>query len=143
MNERLTVTPYLVPHRQEYSEVIGFIIEGRHRSVLFIPDIDKWEIWDKQGTRIEDVLAEVDIAYLDGTFYDNSEMPGRDMSGFPHPFIAHSMERFAPLSAEERAKIRFVHLNHTNPALNPNGEARKTIEEKGFRVAEELERVEL
>jgi pyrroloquinoline quinone biosynthesis protein B len=143
INERLAVTPYTVPHRQEYSEVVGFAIEGPSRSVLYIPDIDKWEQWEAQGTRVEDLIAKVDVAYLDGTFYANGEIPGRDMSGFPHPFIADSMERFASLPATERAKIRFVHLNHTNPALNPDGDARKTIEAKGFRVADELERVDL
>jgi pyrroloquinoline quinone biosynthesis protein B len=111
--------------------------------VLFIPDIDSWAELDEMGTRIETVISEVDVAYLDGTFYDDGEIPGRDMSGFPHPFIAHTMERFAPLPAEERRKVRFLHLNHTNPALLPDSDARKTIENNGFRVAEEMERVDL
>ena len=89
LNDRLTVTPFLVPHRQEYSEVAGFRIDGPNRSVLFIPDIDAWETWEAQGTRIEALLADVDVAYLDATFYANGELPGRDMSGFPHPFITH------------------------------------------------------
>ena len=143
LNDHLAITPYLVPHRQEYSEVVGFVIHGPNRSVLHIPDIDKWEHWDKQGTRVEDLIAKVDVAFLDGTFYANGEIPGRDMSGFPHPFITHSMERFGTLPPDERAKIRFIHLNHTNPALNPDGEARKAIEENGFGVAQEMERVEL
>ena len=143
LNERLTVTPFLVPHRQEYTEVVGFRVEGPRRSLLFIPDIDSWKEFDDAGTRIEDLIAGVDVAYLDATFYANGEIPGRDMSGFPHPFITHSMERFSGLSAEERAKIRFIHLNHTNPALHAESEARRTIEDNGFRVAEELERVEL
>ncbi len=139
----IRVTPFRVPHRQEYSEVVGYRIDGPRRSVLFIPDIDRWETWDKQGTRVEDLIAEVDVAYLDGTFYADGEIPGRDMSTFPHPFIAHSMKRFATMPAGERAKIRFIHLNHTNPALKPNSAARRTIEKNGFRVAEEKERVEL
>ena len=143
LNDRLSVTPFLVPHRQEYSEVVGFRIDGPNRSALFIPDIDSWEEWDAQGTRIEDVIAEVDVAYLDASFYANGEIPGRDMSDFPHPFITHSMERFAALPAEERARVWFIHLNHTNPALRPDSDARRTIEQKGFRVAEEGERVGL
>ncbi len=143
LNERLTVTPFLVPHRQEYSEVVGFRIEGSRRSMLFLPDIDSWEEFDEAGTRIEDLIAGVDVAYLDATFYANGEIPGRDMSGFPHPFITHSMERFSGLSAEEKAKIRFIHLNHTNPALLSGSAARRTIERNGFRVAEELELVGL
>ena len=143
LTDRLSVTALLVPHRQEYSEVVGFRIDGPNRSVLFIPDIDSWEDWDAEGTRIEDQIAEVDVAYLDATFYANGEIPGRDMSGFPHPFITHSMERFAPLPEAERAKVRFIHLNHTNPALHPDSEARRTIEQNGFRVAKALERVDL
>ena len=143
MNERLSVTPFLVPHRQEYSEVVGYRIDGPERSVLFIPDIDSWEAWDAEGTRIEDLLAEVDVAYLDATFYADGEIPGRDMSGFPHPFITHSMERFAPLPAAVRDRVRFIHLNHTNPALWEDSEARRRIESAGFHVAEPLERAPL
>ncbi len=143
LNERLSVTPFLVPHRQEYSEVVGFQIEGPNRSALFIPDIDSWEEWDEMGTRIEEVLATVDIAYLDGTFFANGEIPGRDMSGFPHPFITHSMNRFDGLAPEDKAKVRFIHLNHTNPALWPDSEAYEAVVEKGFRLAEEGERVGL
>jgi len=143
LNARLTVTPFLVPHRQEYTEVVGFRVDGPHRSFLFIPDIDSWEEFDAAGTRIEDLIARVDVAYLDASFYANGEIPGRDMSGFPHPKITHSMQRFSALPAAEKAKIRFIHLNHTNPALLSESEARHVIERNGFRVAEELERVGL
>ena len=139
----LTVTPFLVPHRQEYAEVVGFRIEGPNRSVLFIPDIDSWEDWDETGTRIESAIAAADVAYVDGSFYANGEIPGRDMTGFPHPFITHSMQRFRDLPPTEKAKIRFIHLNHTNPALLEDGEARKQIESNGFHVAAEREKVEL
>jgi len=143
LNERLTVTPFLVPHRQEYSEVVGYRIDGPQRAVLYIPDIDNWEDWDLQGVRIEEVIAGVDVAYLDGTFYDMNDIPLRDMSEFPHPFIAFTMDRFATLPADERAKVRFIHLNHTNPALVGTSEARLEIERRGFRVARERERIDL
>ena len=143
LNERLTVTPLRVPHRQEYSEAVGFRIAGPRRAVLFVPDIDSWDDWDAAGTRVEEVLATVDVAYLDGSFYADGEIPGRDMSGFPHPFITASMARLQPLPAAERAKVRFIHLNHTNPALWRESDARRTVEERGFRIAEEGERVAL
>lgn len=143
LNARLSVTPLLVPHRQEFSEVVGYRIDGPTRSVAFIPDIDSWEEWDELGTRIEDLLGAVDVAHLDATFYADGEISGRDMSGFPHPFIRHSRDRFRDLPDEVRARIRFIHPNHTNPALDDDGEARKTIERNGYRVAEELERVRL
>lgn len=138
LNARLNVTPVVVPHRQEYSEVVGFIIAGPHKRVLFIPDIDNWEALDAEGTRIEDLIASVDLAYLDGTFFANGEIPGRDMSGFPHPFITHSLQRFSSLPVSERAKIRFIHLNHTNPALRAESKARQAIVAAGFGVAEEM-----
>jgi pyrroloquinoline quinone biosynthesis protein B len=140
LNKRISVTPLRVPHREEYTEVVGFRIAGPKQSVLFIPDIDKWGRWDR---KIEDLIATVDVAYLDGTFYADGEIPSRDMSQIPHPFISESMKRFAPLPAAERAKIRFIHLNHTNPALNANSAVARAIREAGFGVANELERTPL
>ena len=139
----IVVTPLLVPHRQEFSEVVGFRIEAPAQKVLFIPDIDSWEQWDAAGTRIEDEIAKVDVAYLDGTFFANGEIPGRDMSGFPHPFIRHSLERFAQLPAEQRRKIVFIHLNHTNQALWPGTAERRDVERADMRVAREGETLEL
>jgi pyrroloquinoline quinone biosynthesis protein B len=132
LTKTLRVTPLLVPHRDEFSETVGFIIQGPNRRVLYLPDIDKWSRWDR---KIEDVLAQVDLAYLDGTFYANGEIPGRDMSEIPHPFIEESMKRLASLPDKERAKVRFIHLNHTNPALRPTSDASRTIRDRGFGVA--------
>jgi pyrroloquinoline quinone biosynthesis protein B len=143
LNERLSVTPFLVPHRDEYSETVGYRIEGPSRSVVFLPDIDKWERWEEQGTRIEDVVAAADVAYLDATFYQDGEVPGRAMSEIPHPFIVETMQRFASAPAEMRQRIRFIHLNRTNPAAFDDSPERRRIEEAGFRVARMLEIVPL
>lgn len=136
LNDRIAVTPLLVPHRDEYSETVGFTIVGPRRSVLYIPDIDKWTRWDR---RIEELIASVDVAYLDGTFFADGEIPSRNMSDIPHPFIVESMQRFEALPEEERAKIRFIHLNHTNPALQPESAAGRAVESAGMRVASEGE----
>lgn len=143
LDDRLSVTPFRVPHREEYSEVVGFRIDGPRRSIVYLPDIDAWDAWAAQGMRIEDVVAGVDVAYLDGTFYADGELEGRDMSAVPHPRVVETMDRFADRPAAERAKIRFIHLNRTNPAIWPDTEARRTIEARGFRVAEAGERVGL
>ncbi len=134
---RITATPFLVPHRDELSETVGFRIEGPRRSVVWLPDIDKWDRW---GTPIEDVIAGADLAYLDATFFADGEIPGRPMELIPHPFVSESIARFASLSATERAKVRFVHLNHTNPALDPDSEAAGHIRAAGHRVAIQGER---
>ena len=135
--EGLSVTPFLVPHRQEFSEVVGFRIDGPERSAIFIPDIDSWEDWDAEGARIEDKIASVDFAFLDATFFANGEIPGRDMSGFPHPFVSHSMKRFTGLSAADKDKVRFIHMNHTNPLHKPDGSERREVKEAGFHIADE------
>lgn len=139
----LSLEPLLVPHRQEYSETVGCRIRGPNRSVLFIPDIDSWEDWERQGVYLEETIAQVDLAYLDGTFYTQHEVLGRNASAFPHPCIRDTMERLGSLPAEERRKIRFIHLNHTNPALAAGSEALKSIEGSGFGVAGETERTDL
>jgi pyrroloquinoline quinone biosynthesis protein B len=136
----VAATPFLVPHRDEYSETIGLWIEGPRRRVLYIPDIDKWERWDLP---LEESLAEADVALLDGTFFDEGELPGRDMSEIPHPFIVETMERLSSLPRSEREKVRFTHLNHTNPALASGSAARETLESAGFRVARQGERIPL
>jgi pyrroloquinoline quinone biosynthesis protein B len=140
LNPRIRVMPFLVPHRDEYTETVGFRIAGPQRSVVFIPDIDKWEKWDR---KIEEVIAGADIAYVDGTFYADGEIPGRNMAEIPHPFIVETMQRLAALPAAEKGKVRFIHLNHTNPALRPESEAARAIAKAGFRVAIEGERLEL
>lgn len=110
LNANITVTPVAVPHRGEYSETVGFIVKGPKRSVLWIPDADRWE-------NVEALIARVDVAYLDGTFFDAKELPGRNLAEIPHPMMHDSMQRFEKLPARERAKIRFIHLNQSNPAL--------------------------
>lgn len=143
ISDELRVTPFLVPHRQEYSEVLGFRIDGPGRSVLFIPDIDSWDDLEATGVRIEDLIAGVDVAYLDGTFFGEGEIPGRSMKGIPHPLISFSLERFKALPPSERAKVRFIHLNHTNPALDPASNAARQVHLAGMNIAQEGEVISL
>ena len=140
LNDRLSVTPFLVPHRDEYSETVGFRIDGPSRSAIFIPDIDKWERWD---VPVETLIRDVDLAWLDGTFLSEGELPGRSMAEVPHPFIVESMERFISLTKNEKKRIRFIHLNHTNPALQRGSASWRTVNERGFAIAEQGERFEL
>ena len=137
LNNRIDITPFLVPHRDEYSETVGYRIQGPSRTVIYLPDIDKWERWK---IKIEDILADVDIAYLDGTFFANGELPGRDMSEIPHPFVMESIERFKSLPAKDRDKVRFIHFNHTNPILDASSPATAAVKAAGHHVAEQGER---
>ena len=136
----LSVTPIAVPHRAEYTDTYAFLVRGPDRALLYLPDIDKWERWNQS---IEDWIAKVDVALLDGTFYGDGEVPGRSMAEIPHPFISESLARFAALPDRERAKIHFTHLNHTNPAALAGSRERRRIESAGMHVAEEMERFAL
>lgn len=131
---RVRITPIPVPHRDEFSETVAFRIQGPGKSLLFLPDIDKWERWKMS---IEKEILKVDYALLDGTFFDGQELPNRDMSAIPHPFVVESMRRFATLPAKEKTKIHFIHLNHTNPLLNPDSPESDRTKKNGFHIAEQ------
>ncbi len=137
---RIEVTPILVPHRDEFSETVGFRIQGPNQSILFVPDIDKWEKWK---TNIESEIAKVDVALLDGTFYDGKELPGRDMSKIPHPFVVETVERFEKLPKKEKTKVYFIHLNHTNRLLDKNSNESIELRRNGFKVAEQGQEIKL
>lgn len=128
----LDVVPFIVPHRDEFSETVGYFIIGPNKTALFIPDIDKWEKW---GQDIVETLSKVDLAFLDATFYDAEEIDHRDISEIPHPFVIESMERFKNLASSEKQKIHFIHFNHTNPLLDPESRQSKEVIAKGFNIA--------
>jgi pyrroloquinoline quinone biosynthesis protein B len=130
LNERIHVTPIRVPHRDEYSETVGVIVRGPSRSILWLPDIDKWERW---STPLESILARVDVAYIDGTLYDASELPGRDLREIPHPLMTETLSRLA--ASPMLAKVRFIHLNQSNPLLRGS--------KPGVVVAKDGERIAL
>jgi pyrroloquinoline quinone biosynthesis protein B len=134
LTEEIQVIPFLVPHRGEYTETVGYRIISSKKKILFIPDIDKWNKWERDI--IKEIQA-VDIALLDATFFKNGEVGNRDMSEIPHPFVEESMNLFEVLSKEERAKVHFIHFNHTNPILQENSAAKKEVLKKGYRIAEE------
>lgn len=132
-SDMLSVTPIIVPHRDEYSETVGFRIQGPNKSALFIPDIDKWSHWDHD---ILEEIKKVDYAFLDATFYGQNELQHRDMSEVPHPFVVESMDLFETLSETDKNKVYFIHLNHSNPLLNTDQAEIEEVTKRGFHVAE-------
>ena len=133
LSELLSIRSFRVPHRDEYSETVGFEISGPHKKVLFIPDIDKWEKWSKD---IAQEIKAVDLAFVDATFFSGAELPNRDMSEIPHPSVRESMERLSVLSEKDRRKVHFIHFNHTNPLLKAGSPEMEIVQEMGFQVAQ-------
>lgn len=134
IDQNVTIQPIEVPHRAEFSETVGYKIYGPNKTVLFIPDIDKWYLWEKS---IIDEIKQVDYALIDATFYDSKEVNYRDLSEIPHPFVVESMELLDSIREEEKNKIFFIHLNHTNPLLNENSKEYELVTGKGYNVAKE------
>ena len=132
LTSNLIVMPFLVPHRDEYSETVGYKIIGPNKTVLFIPDIDKWHKWE---SNIIDEIRQVDYAFLDAGFFSEKEIDNRDISEIPHPTVLESMELFDKLPAHEKDKVWFIHMNHTNPMLNPESEQSKLVLSKGYHIA--------
>ncbi|MEJ4089301.1 MBL fold metallo-hydrolase [Galbibacter orientalis] len=132
ITSNLKIIPFKVPHRDEYSETVGYTIIAPEKSVLFIPDIDKWEKWEES---IIEKVKQVDYAFLDATFFDAEEINNRDISEIPHPFVIESMSLFSDLKVSEKKKIHFIHFNHTNPLLNPESKQTKEVLQKGYKIA--------
>jgi pyrroloquinoline quinone biosynthesis protein B len=123
MAHELRITPLSVPHRDEFTDTVGFLIEGPRAKALFVPDIDKWEKWDRS---IRDLANDVDVLLLDGTFATMDELPNRDIADVPHPLMSETRALLRGTSAT----LWFIHVNHSNPAL----EGRTDVAREGMRI---------
>ncbi len=128
------VTAWTVPHRQEFTDTVCFKIKGPERSLLFIPDIDRWEHWDRD---IKDEVRKTDISILDGTFFNNKELPGRDMTKIPHPTVSSSIKLLKDSVNGSNSKVYFTHFNHSNNLIDQSGKETKFVLESGFDLARE------
>ena len=48
-----------------------------------------------------------------------------------------TMKLLEDLPASEKAKVIFIHFNHTNPLIRKNSKERREVLRKGFRIADE------
>jgi len=136
---KVTVEAVQVPHRDEFSETIGFFIQSANKKVLFIPDIDKWDRWEMD---LKTWISKADLLLLDGTFYSDGELKGRDMSQIPHPFVTETMDYLQDLSDAEKSKVHFIHLNHSNPLLWDK-KSQESLNKRSFNLAFEGQVIEL
>ncbi|HSM37104.1 MAG TPA: MBL fold metallo-hydrolase [Longimicrobiales bacterium] len=121
-----------VPHRDEFSDTVAWFFEGPERSLLYLPDIDRWNRWERD---VAEVVSTVDVALLDGSFYSADEVPGRAVEDIPHPLIPDSMARLRDVAS--RTRVVFTHLNNSNPALDPDGPEARAVRTAGFGIARE------
>jgi len=129
--EGVVIQPISVPHRDEFSDTFGFSIEVDDTKTLYIPDIDAWEPWG----RLPELVRQHDFALLDATFFDDFELPGRDMTFIPHPRAVDTMDLLGSVVQEEQVQVLFTHLNHTNPLWLKDSSASRLTRSLGFAVA--------
>ena len=135
------VLPIPVPHRDEYSETVGFLLMTPDKRAVYLPDIDSWDQLAASGQGdLAALVAGADYLFLDATFWDDNELPGRDMSEIPHPRVTRTMDLLQSLPDKERAKVRFIHYNHTNPLRDPDSPQSQEVLRRGFGVARQGDR---
>lgn len=119
------VTAFLVPHRDEFSDTVGYLIERGEKRALYIPDIDQWTRWSRS---IRELVDTVDYAFLDGTFASADEIPGRAIADIPHPLIPVTRK----MLLGTRAQVFYIHLNHTNREIGVAKDLVKDGQRFGF-----------
>ena len=136
LDEQLSVTAFRVPHRDEFTDTVGFLFAGPTRRVFYVPDTDGWQHWK---IPLEEWLDRhrVNILIVDGTFFSMDELPGRDVSAIGHPLMIDTIERLQERVAAGTLRVFFTHFNHSNPVLDADGERRRQIEARGFEVLDD------
>ena len=137
---QLRIQALLVPHRDEISATYAYLLQGPSKRVLFLPDIDKWEKW---SISLDSLIQQVDYAFLDATFYEENELPGRKLSEIPHPTVRETMDKARNWPLALRQKVYLIHFNHTNPVLQKESDAYRAVIDFGFHVADIGERIVL
>jgi len=136
IHDNLEIVAGKVTHRDEFSETVGYRIFGSIHTALFIPDIDSWDGLESSKLDIAKFVSMNTYAFLDATFYDDNELPGRDMSKIPHPRVTETMDLIEATGDESlKEKVRFIHINHTNPLRRKDSPQYKDMTERGFKLA--------
>lgn len=140
LSSALSVEAVAVPHRAELSDMHAFILRGPERSLLFLPDHDRWDatLAHHGASSIRDWLSrmKVDVALIDGTFWSSDELSGRSQSEVPHPPVTETLDRLGPRQ-EGDPEIVFIHLNHTNPLHNVKSKPYRKVGAFGWQVGEQ------
>ncbi|MDE0954174.1 MAG: MBL fold metallo-hydrolase [Candidatus Poseidoniales archaeon] len=135
-----------IPHRNELGDTAAILIKGLKHNLLFMPDQDSWsktlDNYSVNSIREFLALLEIDIAWIDGTFWNLEELPERILSEIPHPTIEESIHLLG-MKNKEDPDISFIHLNHSNPVNDNDSRERKLVESAGWKLCERNETVSL
>lgn len=142
----LSITPFAVPGKvalflegdtvnvEEIGEqTIGLMLEGNGRRMAYVPGCATIPDW------LLSRLNDVDLLMFDGTVWHNDEMErtgtgkktGARMGHVPLNGPHGSLERFAGMDTR---KI-LIHINNTNPILQPDAPERAKVLAHGWEIA--------
>jgi pyrroloquinoline quinone biosynthesis protein B len=142
----LRITPFAVPGKvalflegdtvnvEELGEqTVGLMLEGGGKRAAYIPGCATVPDW------LLDALQGVDLLLFDGTVWNNDEMAqtgtgqktGARMGHIAMNGVHGSLVRFEGFEAR---KI-YIHINNTNPILQPDGPERAEVLARGWEIA--------
>ncbi|HJM38840.1 MAG TPA: MBL fold metallo-hydrolase [Planctomycetota bacterium] len=130
----VSVVPFEVPHRDEYSDTFAFSISAGGERLFYVPDIDAW---DELSFDLIQIANTHDTLLLDGTFFSDQELPGRDMSLIPHPRVGVTMDLLEETVGSTGTRVLFTHFNHTNPLWQSHSPQSREVRRRGFGVAQQ------
>jgi len=137
LSDQVAILPVDVPHRAELSDMHAFVVRGPNRSLLFLPDHDRWDdtLNHHGAASIRAWLASlgVDVALVDGTFWSADELSSRTQHEVPHPPVSETLERLGS-RIDEDPEIVFIHMNHTNPIHRSDSEEYARVVSLGWSV---------
>lgn len=140
IDDHLQVQLWQVPHRDEFADTVGFVFRGPEATLLYLPDINAWRLWDRD---VAEAVASVDVALLDASFWSLDEVPGRSVEDIPHPLVTETMSLLGGVVEAGDARVILTHLNNTNPLLDPKGPQAAEVVRRGFEIAREGMRIPL
>jgi len=146
----LTVTPFAVPGKVALyledgagvdteamgEQTVGLCIATDRARLYYVPGCATVPDW------LVARLADGDLLLFDGTVWDDAEMvatgtgtkTGARMGHVAMQGPAGSLARLAPLTGCRKV---FVHLNNTNPALQPDGPERRQVAAAGWTIGQD------
>ena len=143
ISSNLSIRPISVPHRDEFTDTHAFLIKGKKRTILHLPDHDRWDttLTHVGMKSIRDWFKHIqaDVVLLDGTFWSDGEISRQ--TNVPHPPISETISLLGPRNPHD-FDIRFIHFNHTNPVISEGYESHD-LDLKGWSLASEGEVIEL
>ena len=142
----LTITPFSVPGKValflesdtvELAEIgemtVGVLLQSEGATVAYVPGCAALPNW------LVERLGAANAVLFDGTVWENDDMQktgtgektGSRMGHIPMTGSSGSLSRLADLTAR---KV-YIHVNNTNPILQPKGPERQQITAQGWEMA--------